>query len=43
MAEKRVAGLLSEADIDSALDPRAYLGSTGQTVDRILATVVEES
>jgi adenylosuccinate lyase len=39
MAEKRVTALLSEAEIDSALDPRAYLGSTGQTVDRILGIV----
>jgi len=39
MAEKRVIALLSEAEIDSALDPRAYLGSTGQTVDRILEIV----
>ncbi len=39
MAEKQVTALLSEADIDSALDPRAYLGSTGQTVDRILGIV----
>ncbi len=39
MAEKRVTALLSEDEIDSALDPRAYLGSTGQTVDRILGIV----
>ncbi|MBU1157868.1 MAG: adenylosuccinate lyase [Candidatus Thermoplasmatota archaeon] len=39
MANKDVTGLLSEADIDAALDPRAYLGTTGQTVDNILKIV----
>ncbi|MCJ7561563.1 MAG: adenylosuccinate lyase [Thermoplasmata archaeon] len=39
MANKDVAGLLSEADIDAALNPRAYLGTTGQTVDHILKIV----
>ncbi len=39
MANKEVAGLLSEADIDAALDPRAYLGTAGQTVDNILRIV----
>ncbi len=36
---KDVITLLSEKEIDAALDPRAYLGSTGQTVDRILKIV----
>lgn len=39
MADKKVTTLLSEKEIDAALDPRAYLGSTGQTVDRILSIV----
>ena len=39
MANKGVTSLLSEKEIDAALDPRAYLGSTGQTVDRILNIV----
>ena len=39
MANKDVRTLLSEKEIDAALDPRAYLGSTGQTVDHILKLV----
>jgi adenylosuccinate lyase len=39
MANKDVRALLSEKEIDAALDPRAYLGSTGQTVDHILKLV----
>lgn len=39
MRSKDVSSLLSEAEIDAALDPRAYLGTTGQTVDNILRTV----
>lgn len=39
LADKKVASMLSEKEIDAALDPRAYLGSTGQTVDRILTVV----
>ncbi len=39
MRSKDVASLLSEAEIDAALDPRAYLGTTGQTVDNILKLV----
>jgi len=39
MANKGVTSLLSEKEIDAALDPRAYLGSAGQTVDRILSIV----
>ncbi len=39
MANKDVTGLLSESDIDAALDPRAYLGTTGRTVDHILKIV----
>ena len=39
MANKGVTSLLSEAEIDAALDPRAYLGTTGQTVDNILKIV----
>jgi adenylosuccinate lyase len=39
MANKSVTSLLSEAEIDAALDPKAYLGTTGQTVDNILRTV----
>ncbi len=39
MANKGVISLLSEAEIDAALDPRAYLGTTGQTVDNILKIV----
>ena len=39
VGSKEVRALLSEKDIDAALDPRAYLGSTGQTVDNILRLV----
>ena len=39
MMSKDVSSLLSEAEIDAALDPRAYLGTTGQTVDNILRIV----
>lgn len=39
MANKSVTSLLSEKEIDAALDPRAYLGTTGQTVDNILKIV----
>lgn len=39
MRNKAVTDLLSEKDIDSALDARAYLGSAGQTVDNILKIV----
>ena len=39
MRNEKVASLLSEAEIDSALDPRSYLGSAGETVDRIVKTV----
>jgi len=39
MGNKGVRALLSEKEIDAALDPRAYLGSTGQTVDHILRLV----
>ncbi len=33
---KEVTSLLSDKEIDSALDPKAYLGSAGPTVDHIL-------
>ncbi len=36
---KEVRALLSEAEIDAALDPRAYLGVAGETVDNILRMV----
>jgi adenylosuccinate lyase len=36
---KEVRALLSEKEIDAALDPRAYLGTTGQTIDHILKLV----
>ena len=39
MKNKDVTSLLSEKEIDAALDARAYLGSTGQTVDNILRIV----
>ena len=39
MKDKSVNSLLSERDIDNALDARAYLGVAGQTVDRILKIV----
>lgn len=39
MANKGVTSLLSEKEIDAALDPRAYLGSAGQTVDHVLGIV----
>jgi len=37
MRNKDVSALIIEPEIDAALDPRAYLGSAGQTVDNILA------
>jgi adenylosuccinate lyase len=39
MKDKGVTTLMSEKDLDKALDSRAYLGSTGQTVDNILRIV----
>jgi adenylosuccinate lyase len=39
MASKEVTAHLSEKEIDATLDPRAYLGSTGETVDNILRIV----
>ena len=39
MADVKVAALLSEEDIDAALDPRSYLGSSGETVDNVLTIV----
>lgn len=33
---KEVTALLSEKEINAALDPKSYLGSAGETVDRIL-------
>ncbi len=39
MANKSVAALLSEEEVVNALDPRAYLGTAGHTVDSILRTV----
>ncbi len=39
VANKSVVALLSEKEIDAALDPRGYLGSAGQTVDNILRIV----
>lgn len=39
MANKSVSALLSEEELDAALDPRAYLGSARETVDRILEIV----
>ncbi|MCJ7488761.1 MAG: adenylosuccinate lyase, partial [Thermoplasmata archaeon] len=39
MANSSVTALMSEAELDSALDPKLYLGSTGATVDNILEIV----
>jgi len=39
LGNKEVRALLSEAELDAALDPRAYLGVAGQTVDNILRIV----
>jgi len=39
MKNKAFAGHLSEKELDAALDPRAYLGSSGETVDHILKLV----
>jgi len=36
---KEVAGLLSSADLDAALDPGQYLGDSRRTVDRIVGIV----
>lgn len=36
---KEVSSLMSEKEIDAALDPKAYLGSTGRTIDHILEIV----
>ncbi|WP_432050153.1 3-carboxy-cis,cis-muconate cycloisomerase [Verrucosispora sp. NA02020] len=37
LADAQVRAHLSEADLDAALDPRAWLGSAGHLVDRALA------
>ncbi len=39
MRNKDVTSLMTEKEIDAALDPQAYLGSAGQTVDHILELV----
>ena len=39
LANDKVAGMLSSTELDSVLDPRSYLGSTGETIDRVLKTV----
>jgi adenylosuccinate lyase len=39
MKNKSVSSLLSDKDLDGALDARTYLGSAGQTVDNILRIV----
>ena len=39
MADGSVTALMSEAELDSALDPKLYLGSTLTTVDNILEIV----
>jgi adenylosuccinate lyase len=39
MKTREVTSLLSEKEIDAAIDPKAYLGSTGQTIDNILRIV----
>jgi adenylosuccinate lyase len=38
LADPRVSGVLSAADVSRALDPSAYLGSTDAFIDRALAT-----
>jgi adenylosuccinate lyase len=39
LANEEVTALLSEAEIDAALDARSYLGNAPETVDRILSIV----
>ena len=39
MAKDSVSSLLSEKDLDDALDPRMYLGGAGATVDNIVRIV----
>ncbi len=39
MKTREVTSLLSEKEIDAALDPKAYLGSTDRTIDQILEIV----
>ena len=39
MGEESVTSLLTEEELDAALDPRAYLGSAGKTVDNILRII----
>jgi 3-carboxy-cis,cis-muconate cycloisomerase len=41
--DARVRGVLSEAEIDAALDPAGYLGSADAFVDRALALYREEA
>ncbi len=41
MAETRVHGVLSSEEVDSALDPASYLGSTNTFIDRALASYSE--
>jgi 3-carboxy-cis,cis-muconate cycloisomerase len=38
MSEERVRNILSQAEIDSTLDPRSYLGSTTIFIDNVLAS-----
>jgi len=39
LSNERVASMLSEDEIDAALDPGKYLGTSGRTVDLILSKV----
>jgi len=42
LADRRVAEHLSASEIDAALDPRSYLGSADELVDRALAEYESE-
>jgi hypothetical protein len=41
MEETKVSAILSPAEIDQALDPGKYLGSTDAFIDRVLASYHE--
>ena len=39
LSNKTVSAKMTEKELDAALDPRAYLGQSGQTVDNILRII----
>ncbi|UCE91458.1 MAG: adenylosuccinate lyase [Methanobacteriota archaeon] len=39
MSNEKVSGMMTDSELDSALDPRSYLGSAGETIDNVLRIV----